>query len=711
MNRTLRSDLLRTKRLLKDFKNELSALESQELQREYMKKINKIQKKIKMLSQQIGAKSSSLAYVHIYSDEDETKEKDEEENEMAQMIKGLQQKIDLLTDKLERIQKKLDKTNDNNKQESYENEQSNLRKKLLKKNRRLIQLKKKKQKMKKKKKQQDSELKKELKITDQNNLIVKIKNQQKQINKLNQDLQILKDQLSHQSNKKKKKDKNKIRIGKSDQSTNSEQVFNVDASSDSNNESPIQEREKKKRKKKIVYKRKTRNPNDLSDEDNKYDFSSTSESEYVLYGSELEPMKIGTSSTEEEDNSSTEMGTGSKNKKKRKKKKSQEQETGELNVSWEKSGKETIPVLFQNFEEKGFELVEYDPNSEYLKKNYAERLFKKFIKDDLNFTNLEIFFLLNTYDQWKDVRLKEIKMGREIWKIIDYVRHYFKKAYKESDLWLRISEFLRPINVDNTGNLIYRPGKFWFDKKRAIISIDAVGKVFEIDWKKNIHIFVNKNNPQHFLLINHDHSEHIFIETEDIYQRRVFLFLLLQYSLTKGKNILIGNNPRCEEAEIDKINYNVKPPLRNVHSGDKKHLITMDTINEGTIDGSKKATDIIQEGWERGKMVFLCHTIINRIVPFYPSYFTVGKKSLSINLYQNKKVTMKYSKEVVVESKKENDSLFFVTDITKPNKPKIIRISANSAPEREIILSAIQYFITKYDEKGKNKKRRRRNTK
>ncbi|KAJ6239427.1 serine/threonine-protein phosphatase 1 regulatory subunit 10 [Anaeramoeba flamelloides] len=289
--------------------------------------------------------------------------------------------------------------------------------------------------------------------------------------------------------------------------------------------------------------------------------------------------------------------------------------------------------------------------------------------------------------------------SKNIQQYLNKIQRHFERSYLLSEKWARVGISYHTVDVDNTGNGLFRVGRLWFEKDQIVISIGGVGKIFHAKYKKknSIHILVDSHKTSRFKILNSNLTG-VTISTENPNQKRILVFLLMIFFSSQGQNALIGNNPHVENWELAKPNrkmdLSVLSPYSQPKSSEKKLLLTEQIIKKEALDGEKRARDIRRERWNVGKVLFCAHICVPKFIPFEPGFFIIEKNGFSLRIKQESKnrVFIPFSASHSVKPYPKNDRVLQIIH-KKDSKSKILHlIVAKNAFERQFILGTILYF-------------------
>ncbi|KAJ3452437.1 chascon isoform d-related [Anaeramoeba flamelloides] len=708
-------DLDKTQRFIKDSKVDLMQIKSQTKRKELLLKIQELEPRVTELGDKIQEKNEEVSTLKKLIQGQEEKNKLDDKK---QSIKECEKKIELYTKQKEKIQKKLNLTKDELKKQKLQKQQLKLRKELLKLNSKYIQLKQTINQLTIEENEKSKLISEKLKkMANQDHLQINTeeKNQFRVIRKrilklqkniinelpyeykknrtflnIKKDFQYLvakgkddesgSDGVVDDDDDDEEEEDEDLKYLKQQSSTNSENDFDFGTDSDEH-----------KYKNDPQYYFSTSSPTSSNEKSDNNDYGSYSDGENSVKNKKKNKGKIGYE---------IKNRGNKKNKKKRKKPK---QSNTDLLISQKtkKNNPESKPLKM--FDIKGYELINLDPRSVYFNLTFATKQIKKVEKDCSNINNLETLYIYNTYDRWKHVHPKRIDVDKTTKKATSFLKTKFENAMKESKLWCRVGVFYYPLSVYTTGNTMPRTGKIWVEKKRLVVSINTVGKVFQCYWNKKLKILIHNDRPSHFLLINNNKKQ-IHVRTENAHQKRVLLFVLLRFALSKAKDKIIGDNRYSPLPPTHKLSITVLPPLRKTSSSDEKFLITTPKINSKLMDNKETPEDLIKSGWKDGKIIFLCHVVVARMVPFHPAYFTIKKSGIEIQLVLKNLIKLPFKQQITFKIEKNIEGLFELNAITKKNIITNIRVLAHSKTQRKLIEKSFCYFFERWALQNQHKK-------
>ncbi|KAJ3430224.1 hypothetical protein M0812_23226 [Anaeramoeba flamelloides] len=289
--------------------------------------------------------------------------------------------------------------------------------------------------------------------------------------------------------------------------------------------------------------------------------------------------------------------------------------------------------------------------------------------------------------------------SKNIKRYLNNFQKHFESSYLLSESWARVGISYHIVDVDNTGNGLFRVGKLWFEKDQIVISIGGVGKFFCAKYKKKnaIHILVDSQKTRRFKILNSNLTG-VTISAGNPSQKRMLVFLLMIFFSSQGQNALIGNNPQMENWELAKANQkmdlSVLSPYSQPKSSERYLLLTEQIIKQEASDGGGRARGIRRERWNVGKVLFCVHICVPKFIPFEPGFFIIEKNGFSFRIKQEIKnvVFIPFGAFHSVKPHPENDRVLQIIQ-RKKSKPKLLHlIVAKNAFERNFILDAIIYF-------------------
>ncbi|KAJ3449596.1 peptidyl-prolyl cis-trans isomerase cyp63 [Anaeramoeba flamelloides] len=365
--------------------------------------------------------------------------------------------------------------------------------------------------------------------------------------------------------------------------------------------------------------------------------------------------------------------------------------TNIINRNYKKQVK--LYPVFQNLELREYEFLDTSPKSAYFSEECGKRLLKTLFKEGSGIGVIEVFFLLNTFDEWSHTKISKMNLHTKILKFAKKIEMEFAQAMELGWKWCRISDFDLPTEIDNTGNKLFRSGNLWIARKKLVLSIDGIGKIFEFKWDQSLKIFLDKNNLNRFLIINNK-KEQIYLRAKSALEKRMIVFVLLIYSSSNGKNPLIGHNPKISINDVVHIDITVLPPFALPNKKRLKFLITLEDIITNYIDGKNSTQSILQEYWKKGKIIFQVHIVVGRVVPFESGFFVISKKGFTVLLGSRERSSFKFKNNVKISKEIDSKRLFRLNLPLKKSQKglNIIRLVARSQIHRDFIFNASSYF-------------------
>ncbi|KAJ6237884.1 ubiquitin-like protease 2 [Anaeramoeba flamelloides] len=351
----------------------------------------------------------------------------------------------------------------------------------------------------------------------------------------------------------------------------------------------------------------------------------------------------------------------------------------------------------KTFKESGYHCIEPDKNSPYFDKKCARQVLRKYVKNNQDHNILETFMLINTFDEWKNLSLNAIRMGKTFRELLNKEMGVFNRSLVESKRWCRLQTFSYPIKIDNTGNEIFRKGKLWVEKKKLYFTLEGTGVFFEVKWKKKLEILINIKKKNHFLLVNAK-GNHLYLKVSNSHQRRVLILTLLRFLSSKGKDKIIGKNSRAPIPTNEQIDLSVLPPLIKTKKKSRRYEINSNNLK--ILKTKKQVNRFIQAYHLKGKMIFLIHVVVGKLIPFHPGFFSINQNSITLTLHNKSSHEFKFSKRIKLEKISQNPRLFEIIIDEKTNKKTIKKqkttIVAKSKLEREILMNSFSFFYSKW---------------
>ncbi|KAJ3445522.1 hypothetical protein M0812_11399 [Anaeramoeba flamelloides] len=315
---------------------------------------------------------------------------------------------------------------------------------------------------------------------------------------------------------------------------------------------------------------------------------------------------------------------------------------------------------------------------------------------------IEFFYLINTYSNWSNMKLYEIK--DPIKQIVENQSKIYLKAYNEAIQRCRIqaTEFSLYCSLTRKEfNLMKIHLKY---NSFTITELNKINPIFEADFNENsFFIGLNYLHSKVIIFSKTGNNHNIFVKLKSRYQKLVIVFLFLIYRSTIQKNKYVGNNPNdFSKKNVDDLNTKILPQPLPIDPELSKYFTNPLNIfskfqNTNKNYFNNKIIEIISKIWKDGGTKFQVFFLVNKTVPFEPGILYIKKRGI-LEILQNQIINNhQFSKNFkLTQTQKENQrNLIKINSNNDNNKPYTF-FATNSSEEALFISKTILFFNKQY---------------
>ncbi|KAJ6234713.1 myb-like protein x [Anaeramoeba flamelloides] len=379
---------------------------------------------------------------------------------------------------------------------------------------------------------------------------------------------------------------------------------------------------------------------------------------------------------------------------------------------------------------KGFQLVVYGSTTNPMALETVQELFDNFVRSEDDWSIIETFFFANTENQWSQFDLSLIKGGRKFKKKIFKIKKEFENNFQESIKWCRIGSFLKPIFAHVNLSSKWKKVEVKFDFQRFRICFkkrmfndnkdssnnnnnkNEEAVLFQGEWNlEKFWLLLDLRHSKKILLIN-DQNQKMNLKFMEFHDKRVFIFMLMIYIRSNGRDPVILNNPKTSIPSNELLNFIVYQPL--FYPQDQKDLdcvYSLENIrniknlsrnknkNKNQKNEAKNSKTILKNFWNKGQIIFLLHIIVGRIVPLHSVLLIIDHHSINLQLsLKQQKIQFHFSDNIEISADLTRDRCFELRKITSQiKKQKKFRLVAISNGQRKSVIDAISFFYKQWN--------------
>ncbi|KAJ6241340.1 hypothetical protein M0813_23533 [Anaeramoeba flamelloides] len=354
-----------------------------------------------------------------------------------------------------------------------------------------------------------------------------------------------------------------------------------------------------------------------------------------------------------------------------------------------------------NKKKQGISIIEPKNNSCFYSQKVVPSLIKEYNEYNKSISIFEIFFLLNVYDKWKniDIALLEkkhqsmIKINKKEFELcFSYAINFSRIGYaclpircwdiqnqKETSALIKIDKNNLLIfydsnqnqthnhktkNSDNHNNNNNKKKKKnpnpnpntnlneddddynYFNEKNQLNNFNKK-IIFKSKWDpKELIIYIDQqSNSKLIYFVDNKNENACLIKTANFKMKYTLIFLFLIYNQSKGKNALIGKNPKIKYIDPHTINTTVLPPSITPKRKISSNFFSFQKIiNDPNFRSSvrkynnnrnyKNFLRLIKKSvlniWKKRSVNYLVSVVTNREFPFLAGFIKIRTNTISI---------------------------------------------------------------------------------